>query len=152
MWYLQMPIVSGTRAPMRFGNIYFGDTGIMLNHLQRAMSEQCLESEEIAAASQISDGKGMTKQMRVAFFDADFSTQVGEQFAQCRFVQSAPCPLRKEWCTWIAAVLSLNQIAPQGTARGFTQEDDASLATFRSAISAVLDLHPTCFGFDIADG
>ena len=152
MSFLQMPIIGRACAPVGFGDIHFGDTGIMLDHLQRAVPKQGLEREEIAAASQIGNGKGMAKQMGVAFFDVDFPTQVGEQFAQCRFVQFAPCSLREEGCTGIATVLSLNQITPQGTSRGFTQEDDASLATFRSAISAVLDLHSTRFGFDIADG
>ncbi len=59
------------------GNIYFGDPCIMLNHLQRAVPEQSLEREEIAATSQIGNGEGMSKPMRVAF-EIAFFAQVGE--------------------------------------------------------------------------
>ena len=148
MSFLQMPIVCRTRATMRFGNIHFGDAGVMLHHFQGAMSQQGFECEEIAATSQVRDRKGMPKQMRVAFLDVDFPTQVGQQFTQRGFVQSVPCSLDEERRTRIAAIFSLHQIPPQRTARGFTQVDDASL---RATFSAVLDLHPTCALFDIAD-
>ncbi len=62
---------------MRCGNIYFGDTGIMLNHLQCAVPEQSLECEEIATTAQIGNGEGMSKPMRVAF-EIRFFAQVGE--------------------------------------------------------------------------
>ena len=53
----QPPIIRRAGAAMSLLNIHLGNPGIMLDHFQRAMPKQGLQSELIAAGTQIGDGK-----------------------------------------------------------------------------------------------
>ena len=47
----------------------------MLHHIQPAMPQQRLKGENIAARTQIGDGKGMPETMGMAFLHTDLFTQ-----------------------------------------------------------------------------
>ena len=147
-----MPIVCWTGATVRCGNIYLGDPCIVLNHLQSAVSEQGLQCEQIAATSQVGNGEGMSKPMRITFLNLDFFAEVSEKFTEGCFVQSASRALSKERSAGIIGILAINQIAPQGAPSGFSQEDNPAFAAFGSAFSPVPHLYATRFLFGIADG
>lgn len=66
---------------MRLLHIHVGDTGIMLNHIQTAMSQQGFECKNIAARTQISNCKGVSKTMRVALGYTSFFTQALDELA-----------------------------------------------------------------------
>jgi hypothetical protein len=56
---LQSPIFCRARLAMRLFHIHLGDTGIMLHHIQTAMSQQQHKCENITARSQIRDRERM---------------------------------------------------------------------------------------------
>ena len=59
MTELQMPIVNRTGAAMRVLDVDLRDGDVVLDHVERAVAQQLLQGEDIAAAAQKLNGKGV---------------------------------------------------------------------------------------------
>ena len=79
---LQSPVVRRAGLAMRLFHIHLCDAGIMLHHIQAAMPQWRLNGENIAARTQIGDGKGMPETMGMAFLHTDLFTQRFDQLVQ----------------------------------------------------------------------
>jgi len=124
---------------MRLLYINFRQARIVLHHLQTAVSQERLQCEDIATASQVGDRKRMPKPMRIAVGDLRFVAERVDQLAQTIFVQPVIELGKKHRGMRFFCIFALGKITPQGTARGFAQEHDTSLAAFRTTPNAVLD-------------
>lgn len=64
-----MPVVGWARPAVGLRDINFRNARVMPNHIQTAVTEQCLEREQIAAIPQIRDRESMAEEVRVALVD-----------------------------------------------------------------------------------
>jgi len=150
MSYLQMPIVRWTRAAMRLLNINLGNARIMLHHLQRAVSQKCLQRKEIATATQVGDRKSVPKPMGMAFGHTRFLAQVREHKAQRRLVHRSSGLGHKEGGILIRAIFALDHVTPERAPRHLAQIDDSPFAAFRTTQSPMFHLNAASLLIDIA--
>ena len=62
---LQSPIIHWAGLAVRVLHVYLRNLGIMAHHIQRAVSQQRLQRENIPARTQVGDRKGVAKFVRV---------------------------------------------------------------------------------------
>ena len=114
-----MPVVRGARATMHLFNIYFGDACIMLNHFERAVTQERLESEQVAAVAQVGDGERVSEFVRISFLDGSPFSDIMQKLTQMILFDRPVESVTEEWSLGIFAVLSISKIAPHGIAAGF---------------------------------
>ena len=66
---LQSPIIHWAGLAVRVLHVYLRNLGIMAHHIQRAVSQQRLQRENIPARTQVGDREGMAKFVRVDMRD-----------------------------------------------------------------------------------
>jgi hypothetical protein len=137
-------------------HIYFSHTGVVLDHIQRAVPHQGLECEQVPARAQIGDRKGMPEAVWVAGLYSSLRTQCVDHLPQ-GVSKRTPCALvREQGSRRKIALLPVNQVAPQRLPGSFAQARrtpvpaDLIGCNSQNAAFAVLDLCrcipiPECF-------
>jgi hypothetical protein len=102
-------------------NIYCSHTGVVLDHIQRAVLQQGLECEQVPARAQIGDRKGMPEAVWVAGLYSSLRTQCVDHLPQGVSTRT-PCALvREQWSRRKIALLPVNEVAPQRLPGSFAQ-------------------------------
>ena len=93
---------------MRILNVNLGDGHIVLHHIQRAMTQQLLKREHIAAGAEKLNGKRMTKPMRMNIGHARLFTQAIQQQPQAVVIHAMFVACDKQWGILIFAIFALH--------------------------------------------
>jgi hypothetical protein len=112
-------------------DIDFGDPGIMLYHLQTAMTKQRFQGKDIAARTQVRDGKRVPETMRMTFFHSNFCPQRVDQLPQGVTVERPVELAEEKRSIWIVTILALSQIPPEEPPCRFPHEYDPAFASLR---------------------
>ena len=94
--------------------IHLGQPRTVLHPVQRAMAEQALKREEVAAAPQVGDGKGLPETRRLSVLDVSRNAQTTDE-VQERFPRETPQVGAEQGCPLIGHVVAGHQIAPDRT-------------------------------------
>ena len=131
---LQMPVIDRAGATMRVLDIDLRDGDIVLDHVEGAVAKQLLQREDIAAAAQKLNGKGVPHAVRMKVRHTGLLAQTIEQKPEAGLVHRLVVATQKEWVLWISVILlTLGQVAPQLAARTFLDKDKTLLAAFAKA-------------------
>lgn len=149
---LQSPIVHWAGLAMRVLHVYLSNLGIVAHHIQRAMSQQRLEREDISARTQISDGEGMAKFMWVNMSELGPFTQSPDQDAQAVAVKRTVTGADEEGSLGVISIFPGGQVTPNGFAGNFTQVSDPAFSTFCTPANPVADIHLPGFQIHVLDG
>lgn len=149
---LQSPIIHWTGLAMRVLHVYLRNLGIMAHHIQRAMSQQRLEREDIPARTQISDGECMAKFMRMNMRNLGPFAQAPDQDAQAVAVKWAVTSADEEGSLGIIAIFPGGQVTPDGFTSNFTQVSDPAFSTLCPTTNPMPDIHLAGFQIHVLDG
>lgn len=149
---LQSPIVYWAGLAMRVLYVYIRNLGIVAHHIQRAMSQQRLEREDIPARTQISDGEGMAKFMWMDVRKLRPFPQTSDQDAQAVAVKWAVAGADEEGSLGVIPIFPRGQVAPDSFASHFAQVSDPAFSTLCTPANPVADIHFTGFQIHVLDG
>ena len=93
----------------------------------------------------------MTKKMRMTFGPVRLFPQTGDNQSKSCLVQRTAIGFKKEGCLRVTRVIPVDQISPQGIARGLAEVDGAPFATFGPTRCTMLDHHATDFLVHVAN-
>ena len=79
---LQSPIIHWAGLAVRIFHVYLRNLGIMAHHIQRAVSQQRLQRENIPSRTQVGDRKGVAEFMRVGMRESCAFAQTPNEDAQ----------------------------------------------------------------------
>ena len=136
---LQSPVVHRASIAMSLFHINLGHSGIVPDHIQRAMPQQGLHREDIPTRPEISDRKGMPEAVGVALLHLCPFSQGDHQLAQTIGGQIAAMHTHEEWCILFIAIVPGCQITPEGLLSALPKVDDPSLAALCSTVLPVPD-------------
>ena len=149
---LQSPIIHWAGLAMRVLHVYLSNLGIVAHHIQRAMSQQRLEREDISARTQIGDGEGMTKFMWMNMSDLGPFTQSPDQDAQAVAVKWTVTGADEEGSLGVISIFPGGQVTPDSFASHFTQVSDPAFSTLCTSANPVADIHLAGFQIHVLDG
>lgn len=149
---LQSPIVHWAGLAMRVLHVYLSNLGIVAHHIQRTMSQQRLKREDISARTQIGDGEGMAKFMRMYMSDLGSFPQTPDQDAQAVAVKRTVTGTDEEGSLGVISIFPGGQVAPDSFASNFTQVSDPAFSTLCTTTNPVADIHLTGFQIHVLDG
>lgn len=149
---LQSPIIHWAGLAMRVFHVYLSNLGIVAHHIQRTMSQQRLEREDISARTQIGDGEGMAKFMRMYMSDLGSFPQTPDQDAQAVAVKRTVTSADEERSLGIVPIFSGSQVTPDGFPSHFAQVGDPAFSTLCTSANPVPDIHLAGFQIHVLDG
>ncbi len=149
---LQSPIVHWAGLAMRVLHVYLSNLGIVAHHIQRAMSQQRLEREDIPTRTQIGDGEGMAKFMGMNMSELRSFTQTPDQDAQAVAVKRTVTGADEEGSLGVISIFSGGQVTPDGFPSHFTQVSDPTFPALCTPANPVPDIHLAGFQVHILDG
>lgn len=149
---LQSPIIHWAGLAMRVLHVYLSNLGIVAHHIQRAMSQQRLEREDIPARTQIGDGEGMAKFMWMNMSDLGSFPQTPDQDAQAVAVKRTVTSADEEGSLGVISIFSGSQVTPDGFPSHFAQVSDPAFSTLCTPTNPVADIHLAGFQIHILDG
>jgi hypothetical protein len=148
---LQSPIVHWAGLAMRVLHVYLSNLGIVTHHIQRAMSQQRLEGEDISASTQIGDGKGVAKPVRMDVNNPTALAQTPHQDTQTVVVERSISLADEERRLQVVPFFSAGQVAPDGFSGNPPQVSDAPFAAFCTSTDPMPDIHFAGFHVHISN-
>src|SRR3972149_2422841 len=110
MGTLQSPVVRWACAAVCLLYVYLGDAGIMSHHVQRRVTEQRLEREQVAATPQIGNRESVTESVWMALLDVGPCAQSHNHEPQRCLVHRATVRHGEQRRFRIIAILALDEI------------------------------------------
>jgi hypothetical protein len=136
----QMPVIRRRRFLMNPRRIDICHPRIMLNHLQRAVTQQVLQGKDIPARAQVGDREGVTETVGVGMRHPRLLPQPTDQLAQRVAPHWVPVTAHKQRRLRVLSILLAgSQVAPQRAPRSLAQVDKAPFAAFGVPGDPVLD-------------
>ncbi len=149
--FLQSPIIRWAGFAMRLFHVRFRDTGVMAHHVQRAVPEQRLQRENVAARTQIGNGERVSKLVGIGFLHPRSVPQTRNQDAQTVLGERPIRGADEEGRLEVLTIFTLREITPDCFSGDFTQVDRASFATFSAAFQSMADGDTSGFHVDVID-
>jgi hypothetical protein len=122
-------------------NINLGDTGIVLHYVQRVVTQQGLEGKKVAPGTQIGDGEGMAKSMRMNLFHPGLPADLHEHMSKAVAVHKPSVAADKKRRIGLFSILAGRQIAPKNSLDRLPKEHHPPFTPLGTALNAVFDLH-----------
>lgn len=138
---LQPPIIHWAGLAVRIFHVYFGNLSVVTYHIQRAMSQQGLQGKDVAARTQVGDGKGVAKFVRVDVVDLCPFPQAPDQDAQAVAVERPVAGADEKRGLRVVPILSGREVTPDGFSSNLSQESCAPFAAFSPAADPMPDVN-----------
>jgi len=118
---LQPPVIDGAGFAMCLLDVHLGNTGIVANHFQAAMTEKRLQREYVSTGPEVGDCTRMAKTMGMRILHTRSKGNALDDMPQTRRIERAAFANNKQGGVWLFPVLTFSQISPQcmpGTPEG----------------------------------
>ena len=149
---LESPIIHWAGFAVRIFYVHLRNLRVMAYHIQRAVSQQRLQRENIPSRTKVGDRKGVAEFMRVDMRESCAFAQTPNEDAQAVTSERSGASADEEGGFRVASILTGGQVTPDGFAGYLAKISNPALPTFRSATNSMPDIHLAGLQVHIFDG